>query len=230
MGEALVRSLANHIASEYVDKTWWFIILAIAITAVANYFAAYFGAYGRKRGEVLATKADFEEIKDQLKSTTKVAEEVKLAVAHDDWMLREWKALRRVKLEELVESVHQAMEWLVVEQQRRFFTSDTSPVTSPLPRVERITGLYFPEMREAIASFTQLHQQAIVELLRAQANLLPVKKPSDEWVIKVNDHRLRWEAHYAVQLRNVDEVEHQARALMASIVSAGAPFRELPKT
>ena len=34
------------------------------------------------------------------------------------------------------------------------------------PRVERITGLYFPEMREAIASFTQLHQQAIVELLR----------------------------------------------------------------
>ena len=50
MGEALVRSLANHIASEYVDKTWWFIILAIAITAVANYFAAYFGAYGRKRG------------------------------------------------------------------------------------------------------------------------------------------------------------------------------------
>lgn len=82
-----IQALAQAIVAEQAPS-WWSWIVWVALIAVASAAGAFAGAYLRKRGENYATKQDFDELKERLRETTAVAEQVRIDLSHNDWMSR----------------------------------------------------------------------------------------------------------------------------------------------
>ena len=82
----LVRAVANEIVNQTIFENYRFYLLVVAISLVASAVGAFTVAYFKKRGESLATKADFAEMLRQLKDTTSLAEGIKsdLKAKHDE--------------------------------------------------------------------------------------------------------------------------------------------------
>lgn len=123
-----------------------YVLLAIAVLGPA--VAAFFGSYAKKRGETSAIKTDLADIKEQLRQTTLVAEQVKAAVGFQDWHERESLALRRQKLEELGE-----LAAITQRQMRDWWMHTAAGILNekPTPRaqMDRLTvlaSLYFPSL------------------------------------------------------------------------------------
>jgi len=192
----------------------------MAIALVVGFAAAFIGAYAKKRGESFATKADMDALVAQVKATTAVAEEVRASVSHADWVTRELKTLRRLKLEELLQAVHEVQAWQDLERGRVVFNSSNDSGPSPLPKVERISGLYFPELQATVHQFSQKHRQMMIEILQAGQNILVARHD----VVAQQNARQQfagtWALLYQEQLRAVSTIETQAREIMAGLVGA----------
>lgn len=195
-------------------------LLMLAIALVVGFVAAYVGAYAKKRGESFATKADFDQLLAQLKTTTAVAEEVKATVSHADWASRELKTLRRIKLEELLQSAHELQAWQDLEKDRIIFKSTKEPGPSPLPKVERISGLYFPELNEAVHNFSQVHRQMMIEVLGAGQNILGAAENLAAQQTAVQQLMDVWPPLYQQQLVALAVLEAQAREIMEGLIGA----------
>jgi hypothetical protein len=130
-------------------------------------FAAVGGAYFKKRGEALATKHDFADLVEQLRTTTAAAEEVRLALSNADWTAREWKNTRRVKLEEMLVAASSAMKDLlalerdVLDVHRR----GEVVVKSGYDVVRTIGQIYFPELAAVVHDFDHSMDAFVVECL-----------------------------------------------------------------
>lgn len=221
MNETLLRDIAEKIAHEQFLLQWPVYALMTAIALVVGFAAAFVGAYAKKRGESYATRADFEGLLSQLKATTAVAEEVKARVSHADWASRELRTLRRLKLEELIQTVHEVQAWQ--EAARRFRLSNgEEPGASPLPKVERVAGLYFPEFRENIYTFCQQSRAMSIAVLQARGDMLAA---GDDLAARDGVQQQHfaevWMPRYQEQLQTVLAIEQQARKLMASLVNPG---------
>lgn len=123
-----------------------YVLLAIAVAGPA--LAAFLGAYAKKRGETSAIKADLSDIKEQLRQTTLVAEQVKAAVGFQDWHERESLALRRQKLEELGE-----LAAVTHRHMREWWAHAAAGIldvkTAPHAKMDLLTvlsSLYFPSL------------------------------------------------------------------------------------
>jgi len=174
LNETLLRHIAEQIAREQFLLQWPIYALMVMIALVVGFAAAFLGAYAKKRGESYATKADFDNLLKQSKATATVAEEVKAAISHADWAARELKTLRRMKLEELLQAVHEVQAWQDLNVNFRIYNSGTEPGASPLPKVERVAGLYFPELGANIYTFSQQCRKMTIELVQAHRNVAAV--------------------------------------------------------
>lgn len=130
-----------------------YLLLCIAVAGPA--FTAYLGAYFRKRADTAAIQADLGRIKDQLRQTTTVAEQVKAAVGFQDWHERESLALRRQKLEELAElaavSHRQMRDWWVHAAAGAL--SAKEPPHTAMDRMNVLTSLYFSTLEKPMQAF-----------------------------------------------------------------------------
>lgn len=154
MSEALIREIAQQIVQEQLLLNWEFYAVLLALMIVGSVVSAFVLPYIRKRGETYATKADFEELLNQLRATTETAEKIKTAIAHSDWTAKEWKTLRRVKLEELIETVYALRIWIEDALSVRLFSDKTKLPPSPAWKLELLVLLYFPELRSEIKALT----------------------------------------------------------------------------
>ena len=112
MNDALVTDIATKIFDEQIFQNWKVYSIAILISVIAGAAGNFVGPYLRKRGETLATRSDFDEIKRQLHDTTELAKKIDLRLSHEDWTRREYKLLRRTKLEEMMTAVLDSEEWM----------------------------------------------------------------------------------------------------------------------
>lgn len=159
MSEALVREIANQILRDGLFENWYTYVVLLALLIISGAVSAYGGNYLRKRAETYATKADFDELLDQLRATTEAAESVRSAIAKAEWAEREWQTLRRLKLEELLTAMNAATHHLDTEQNARFFNEGMPTDASPIWKVEALSSLYFPELSAETSAFTITHSQ-----------------------------------------------------------------------
>ncbi|MFY2945793.1 hypothetical protein ACOTJB_23530 [Achromobacter xylosoxidans] len=147
-------------------------LLFVAVAGPA--FTAYVGAYFRKRADTSAIQDDLDIIKDQLRQTTQVAEQVKAAIGFQDWHQRESLSLRRQKLEELAElaavSHRQMRDWwaatvagVVGVQEAPHTTMDRLTVLSSLyfPNLDRPTSAYVLQLLKISSQAQKLLTQLI---------------------------------------------------------------------
>jgi hypothetical protein len=72
----------------------------VLLAAIASGFGGYFGAYLRKRGENLATKEDFRDLKEQTAELTRTTKEIETKIDDQIWRRqRQWELRRDVLLE-----------------------------------------------------------------------------------------------------------------------------------
>jgi hypothetical protein len=153
MSESLIREIANEVLRDGLAQNWWTYAVLVALVAVSGVVSAFVTTYLRKRAETFATKADFEELLLQVRASTEASESVKSAIAKSDWAEREWRTLRRTKLEELMTAMHQATHWLDKEMDARFFDEPMPTDLSPIWKVEVLSTLYFPEIQSESNAF-----------------------------------------------------------------------------
>jgi hypothetical protein len=174
--QALIADLITH----KIVENWVFWLLFFVFSGLATLTTSFFKAFGSKRGEQLATRADFDTLKVQLQATTRLTEEIKNEVGHIEWRIREAYSTRRAKLEEFVQQIGTVSStldpWissLIVGE--TFVAQDTEC----LNRLEMLARLYFPPLygptmgltlawrnlnREALAATQALAQIGHVDL------------------------------------------------------------------
>lgn len=143
----LIRQLGEAIFHNQLLANWEFYALIGGVTLLFH-IACFLGiAYLKKRGETLATKADLKEILRQLKLTTEATEEVKSSISQTDWVTREWRTTRRLKLEELLTSAYSAEEWSS-KSIDKWFEGKGGPKFSEIPikQTMLLAALYYPEL------------------------------------------------------------------------------------
>ena len=245
MKEALLdptflKELASQIAQGVV-LDWRFCLALLLLSLASGTAGAYLNKYLGKRGEIAATKADFDEILRQVKETTEVAKQVSSKVDHADWVAREWKTIRRVKLEELVQSAISFPNWL--SQQASAYSEYGSPtlsseqesenqkiraITSPANHVSMISTLYFPELKEqsqALARLSGTSSKMFVKLGREQIRLAreqirntqspPGQESTETWDSFMNDLK----QHHRKALDVVSEFKEKAAEIMREMQS-----------
>lgn len=163
MNSQQIQALAEAIAAAQLQNLWsWILWLALAL--VAGAVGSFGGAYFGKRGERFATKQDLGNILDELKKTTDVIEQVKSAVAHDDWVRREWKAIRLTKSEEILKELEVACEsYRLLGRDYLFFELRLHEDVSA--KIKVLAELYFPEALVEVCKFGMLYAQGVNLLL-----------------------------------------------------------------
>jgi hypothetical protein len=154
MDKDIIQQIAAAVVAQlpYGDRPWLFWLINAAIVALAGLVGTWGGSYLRTRGQHLATKHDFDSLQNQLKANTKLVETIKSEVGQREWAQREWTNLRRVKLETLLEKMHECETYL--DQLRRSCLGGTVIVESdPFNELDAIGTLYFRELNKEVARF-----------------------------------------------------------------------------
>lgn len=160
MTETLLRELALQIVQQGLIENWKLYAILLGLLFLSTTAGIFLVKYLGRRAEVYATRSDLHEVLRQLKATTELTEQVKAAVSHADWIAREWKAIRRAKLEELVESAISLPQWLDHQRSVSFFHAEQKKPSPPADRVSMLTALYFPELEAEAATIVQAQNVA----------------------------------------------------------------------
>lgn len=153
MNETLIRQIANEILLDTIIQNWLTYAVLAALFIIFGAASGFASNYLQKRAQNLATKADFEELLRQLKITTEATESVKVAIAKNDLNEREWRTIRKIKLEELIIAIYDTAHWLNKESDLRFFGGSTISNLLPIWKVEALSNLYFTELVQQVNIF-----------------------------------------------------------------------------
>jgi hypothetical protein len=193
-------------------------ILNVVIAALVSALTALGVSYFRTRGQNLATKHDFEELQRQLSANTKLVETIKSEVSQRDWAQREWTNLRRVKLEALLEKMHECDVYL---ERRRHSAMDgevAKPERSPVDELDVLAAL-FPELKNEADRFSFIcsSQMALfsvhgLEILKSRDDLTARQTAYDTFLRK-------WESEYEEFLVTRKALRVAARSLLERIMN-----------
>jgi len=194
-----ITELAQRINSGVVWSQFPFYLLIVAIAIVLIYLYRRLDGYSKKVGEIHATTANFalllqqsrasaeaaelgkqaaitaqfEKLRAELKANTETVEKVKVEIAHGDLAVREWKTLRRVKLEQLLENVYKGEQWRRTFCDQKIFQGQIDAGESPIPQIEMICLLYFPELAGQAFDCCQAHNAYLLFVLDYASKLIP---------------------------------------------------------
>lgn len=165
MTSEMIAELAKKIAQEVLFQEWYFYLLWILITGLSAFFGSWIKSYATDKAKFKSIEENFNLILYQLKTSTTATSEIQLALGHNDWTSREYKTLRRDKMESLMVALYETRDWvsktLISNVEETSFDTDSSPVNKVLV----ISSLFFPELKECNENFFEIHQLFIVKFL-----------------------------------------------------------------
>jgi hypothetical protein len=228
MSEALLKEIALQVVQQGLLSNWLFYAVLLGLNLVGGAITACVSSYLRERGKVYATKADFDEILRQLAKTTEVAEQVRSAVSHADWVAREWKTIRRIKLEELVDSAISVKTWsnnllsvyddIIHENrlsdERKNENRRIRFSSYPAEKTSTISVLYFPYIQTQLPKMCQsLYRESIaMKQLASKA-----EKESLEKNQFIDPAEFGWDKQNSILLNIIDEIKNEAAKIMNDI-------------
>lgn len=218
MSDTLIREIAEQIFREEILLNGYFYLLMFAVLLVGTIASTFITSYIRKRAETYATKADLEQLVQQLRATTKAAEEIKTAVAYSDWATREWKTLRRVKLEELVAAVYAVKDWLDKDMNVRFFKERRESDTTPTWKLELISKLYFPELSKETYALMHVYYTYTSWLIDVEQEISAAGLDLNKRKAVIAATGPEFKTHHTNLLESVTAIELKAPMVMKEIV------------
>ena len=121
MSAAELELLLRRVLGEGIQLSPAVYLLVVIVSLLGGTLGAFVGAYSRKRGENLATKADFDSLLQQLRKQTEETERIKSEIARAGWIhQRRWDLKRELywQLLQMLEEIKQKGRWLVQSLER----------------------------------------------------------------------------------------------------------------
>src|SRR5579864_5157172 len=100
MDQDTIQKIAQEVAKQLPSYSWQLLAVQVMFMIFAFGGGFFFGVYLETRGKNSAIKDDVD-VQPQLRSNM-----VETEIRHEDWRIREWANLRRVKLEVLLAKMH----------------------------------------------------------------------------------------------------------------------------
>jgi hypothetical protein len=174
MDQVTIQKIAAEVIARlpYGDRYWLFLIVNVVVMALVGALAALGTSYFRTRGQNLATKHDFDELRKQLKANTELVETIKAEVGQKDWAQREWTNLRRTKLEALLEKMHDCEAYLSVLWHNAFSGEWVVQERDPFNELNTIASL-FPELEPYVYDFVREGRTQATRALKLGQTMQP---------------------------------------------------------
>lgn len=115
MTPAELELLFRRVLNEGVRLQSLVYVVLVGISGLGGILGSFFTSYASKRGEHLATKADFDELLKQLKMQTRETEQIKSEIAKTSWIQQQrWDFKRDIysQLLAVLEEIRQKTFWL----------------------------------------------------------------------------------------------------------------------
>lgn len=233
MGNSAMPQFATEVSQQTITNHLWFWIVLALAALVCTYVGSWLAAYATRRGQTLATKADFNQLLMQAGETAREVEQIKSRISIGEWTEKEYKSLRRTKLEQVALAAHDVPDWLAGEFHRIVHKSTVTEEApdqeaSPIRVVYVMSCLYFPELRDHVNRLQNVHNSFIVWLRTWRGSLIdsarehgnletwPLSKVRSDAVSAVGQE---YEGHFVSALRAVRELQDATDALMAQTVN-----------
>ena len=183
MNDAAIALLANEILKQLIFQNWKIYLLMAAIWLLSFFIQKWILSYVSERGRAAGIAADFKTIIKNLEKTTDISKSIELKLSHEDWIAREYRVIRRTKLEELMLAVYATEAWSEKAITLTHHTEDFDVASSPITKVTMLALLYFPEMHDVCDKLFSLHGALIISIMDARIKLAPLKFEVDRWKI-----------------------------------------------
>ena len=121
-----LEQIIREILTEGFTLRWYVYIILAIVSFLAGVLGTYMSAYFKKRAEHLATRADIDEIVEQLKKTTAATEEIKGKISKEVWVEQKRWDLKRELYSSLLENLYQARDAVsnIMESEERVSSKD----------------------------------------------------------------------------------------------------------
>ncbi|GGY68163.1 hypothetical protein [Pseudoduganella albidiflava] len=151
-------------------SNWQFWLMLAAVNIVVTTAATCITSFYSEKGKFKAIESNFSKVITQLERTTQATKSIELSLSHQDWIEREFKLIRRIKLEEVMNGCLATRDWL---GKAMIYRSDETPDAdqTPLTKVLTTIELYFPEMANQADNLLQIHHKFLHKILGLQINL-----------------------------------------------------------
>ncbi len=218
LNETVLKDIALQIVQQGILSNWQFYAFLLALSLISGAIGAFLSKYVGKRGETAAVDADLKKILRQLEKTTEVAEQVRSKVDHADWVAREWKTIRRVKLEELVKSAISVEHWLDKQCSacRESSYKEIEGSNSPAKQTEMIAALYFPEIQEQSKKLVHTTSMAIVWMNKKahEINKISNENKTQTTIWIKEETTSEWMQHWNAVSAAISEIKTKAAEIM----------------
>jgi hypothetical protein len=222
MSPDIIREIAQAVVSTALIESWWFWLVFICATGLSAAITAYGASFLQKRAETAAMRRDMKDILRQLKETTEVATSTRTAIERIDWLDREWRVVRRQKLEQLLTAVYDLETWL--EQMRERWTHGDAVTVDPraIEKVKVLYTLYFPELTGVAANVLNAHARAYQFILQvgSPAGNAAADGDPERYESALVKFSSGWPVVYQEVRNAVATLEAEAGKLMKTITSA----------
>jgi hypothetical protein len=179
MDKETIQQIAAEVVARlpFGDSYWLFLLVMVLVSALVGAFAALGASYFRTRGQNLATKHDFNDLLKQQEKTAEAVETIKSEISQRDWAQREWTNLRRIKLEVLLEKLHECETYLD-RHTGRFLGGESldHEEGDPANALLALGDLYFPELKDESGRYYIHWKELIVLGLKHSKTVLSAKQ------------------------------------------------------
>jgi hypothetical protein len=218
MNPAALQKLVADAITDNVFLNWRFYVALVCVGILSTVCTALLEGWGKKKGEIAATKADFQEVVRQLKETTIAAKSVELALAHNDWIQRELTTLKRTKLEQLLAAAFGIAAW-TAEDATNIVNGKSSDDKGPIDEFLMLAVLYFPELQAETSKIEYCYRETLLkggttrlEILRQTQEIDKLTQP-----VQMELRKATIASRERLQLREKDPVVERSVAVYRAV-------------
>jgi hypothetical protein len=212
-----IQRIVGAVAAHLRTFPWSLALAQALLVIIAAGVGAFFGEYFRRRGRNLATKMDFDSLTQRLQANTELVEGIKIEVSQRDWVKREWANLRRLKLETLIEKLHECEAFIDRLLHNAIAGELTPEGNAGCSQLSTLQELYFPELGTEVRTYLALHHQAIIDGNRLAADIVQNPDPAARQKL-YNSITAAMQSYYANRSAALAKLTTAAEKLLRSIV------------
>ena len=162
-----------------------------------------------------------QEILRQITETTRATEEVRSAIAQSDWAAREWRTIRRIKLEELLLAAYALDQWLDLQRSKWLHGAEVDVDGKPMDKIKLLATLYFPDLQPEAAAIWSAHQKAYMFILEAGggAGAARIAMDPEAYASALENFKSGWAPFYTATRLGIASLEEKASQVMIEVAS-----------
>jgi hypothetical protein len=228
MDQATIQQIAAEVVARLPYGDRYGLVVYVVVAALVGGVAALGTSYFRIRGQNLATKHDFDELKRQLKDNTELVEAIKSEVGQKDWAQREWRNLLRIKLEALFDKMHECD----AELERRYLAvvqgsplkEERDYINEFVNPLQTISTLYLPELSIQTGEFYACCLRGHFAIVALDRNLRDAGDDSAAREPAYDDFNKTWKPEERLSARYA--LEEAARTFLERIMGVEEGSRD----